>query len=339
VILVAGFFVLTSTGSVTLPAVAYAAVAYGCYRFLRAMLLMRAGPSPSIHAAQTAANLLREPATALRFGRWSRQERHEQHKPLHAANEPAAPATGSAAETPAVAAAPISAPKRRSSSWNNAKAEQATPAMLVKSRPQIMTELTGSLLAASIIAILLSAGMAMLMRGNTGPEQFTWLVIVSIAGSWAVLIPSKLWEGTQGEPLLRRLVMLVAGLLVGWLAYQLDLYIRVDLPWDPHLRVPAVVDGYSYTLNSVYGFPLQKCYLMYFGLLFGVMRWWRQANPLRKTRLSLWSTVVCMFVGWVLGAICPFPQPWGVMVAATMAISVQLATPWIDTRRIAQETA
>ena len=70
-------------------------------------------------------------------------------------------------------------------------------------------------------------------------------------------------------------------------------------------------------------------FLAYFGFLFVLLRWWRQADPVRSARLSLWATACTVLVAWVLNLFWPFPQPWGIMVAATMSIAVQLASPWV----------
>ena len=76
------------------------------------------------------------------------------------------------------------------------------------------------------------------------------------------------------------------------------------------------------------GSPLLYAYLAYFGALFAGMRWWKQADPLRRTRLSVWSTGVVVFAAWLIHLIWPFPQPWGLMVAAIISISVQLVSPF-----------
>jgi hypothetical protein len=60
------------------------------------------------------------------------------------------------------------------------------------------------------------------------------------------------------------------------------------------------------------------------------MRWWHQADPLRDRRFSLWSTVAVTLVALVWQIFWPFPQPWGLMVPATMSIALQLASPWVN---------
>jgi hypothetical protein len=73
--------------------------------------------------------------------------------------------------------------------------------------------------------------------------------------------------------------------------------------------------------------------MAYFAFLLMILRWWRQADPLRPARLSLWPVIVTAGWAWCLQIFWPFPQPWGVMIAGTMSVAVQLASPWHDTRR------
>ncbi|NIL96797.1 MAG: hypothetical protein GTO62_06565 [Planctomycetales bacterium] len=76
-------------------------------------------------------------------------------------------------------------------------------------------------------------------------------------------------------------------------------------------------------------------YLSYFGFLFLLVRWWRLSHPNRSARLSLWSTAVAVTWAGALYLLWPFPanwaafpQPWGFMFAATVAVAVQLSSPW-----------
>ncbi len=79
---------------------------------------------------------------------------------------------------------------------------------------------------------------------------------------------------------------------------------------------------------DVKGAPLLQAYLAYFGALFVLVRWWKQADPLRSTRLSLWTTGLCVLAAGVVDAVWTFPQPWGLMVAAIISVSVQLVSPF-----------
>ena len=77
---------------------------------------------------------------------------------------------------------------------------------------------------------------------------------------------------------------------------------------------------------------MAKYYLAAFGSLFLVIRWWRQADPVRSTRLSLWSLFVCVFLSGVIANVWGFPQPWLLMIAASISVAVQLASTWIHPR-------
>ena len=70
-----------------------------------------------------------------------------------------------------------------------------------------------------------------------------------------------------------------------------------------------------------------------FGTLFVVLRWWRQADPLRPVRLRIWSVIVTGLVAWVVAGLWHFPQPWLVLAAVTMSVAVQLAAPWSSLHR------
>ena len=84
--------------------------------------------------------------------------------------------------------------------------------------------------------------------------------------------------------------------------------------------------------------PLLYAYLAYFGSLFFFVGWWKQSDPLRRTRLSIWNTVVSVFVAWAITCVWPFPQPWGLMVAAIMSTSVQLVSPFVpQPERVARQ--
>ena len=309
-LLLGGIFIVLQAWAVTVPAIVCGTIVYGSYRIVRAILLTRAGPT--IAAAAPRNNAAPPPPAA--------SAPHVEPPVLTVA------ANGGTSPFRAVADA---GPHRRRIAWK--EREQSVPALLLKNRRERFSELLGSMLLGAGVAVAVSVVMSLILKDGMAPEQFAWLSIVSTAGSWAILIPAKFWEGTQGEPILRRFVLLLSGLALGVVAYGLDQALLVDLPWAVNMRLPNV-DRYP-TLFSETGAPWLNGYLAYFGFLFPLLRWWKSADPVRSTRLSLWSVMVPVFWAWLLGAFWPFPQPWGVMVAATVAISVQLASPWANTRR------
>jgi hypothetical protein len=208
--------------------------------------------------------------------------------------------------------------------------DKPAPALVLKPPRERVADLLGSLLGSALVAAIAS-GVATLLEGywanvQIQPEQFFWLWLVGIIGSWAVLLPSKLWEGRRGDPILRRFVMMVIGMGVGLAACGIDDTLMVKLR---PARAFAAMPGY----NAPPGFfdfagqPLLMVYVACFGTLFLVMRWWRQADPLRRKRLKLSTLFVTVVVAMIVAQAWQFPQPWLPMAAATISVAVQVAGP------------
>jgi hypothetical protein len=197
-----------------------------------------------------------------------------------------------------------------------------------------VAELTGSMLLAAFmsavlcLAFLLIQGTA-LDGSNTGWATFAWLTAVSTIGSWMLLTLAKFWEAGSGDHFRRRLVMLAAGIALGTVACGLGYLLLLDLPGQHGWTVPAFSGGaWLFGMYGAHSAPL-AAYQLFFAGLFAVLRWWRPLDPLRKARLSIGSTVVCLLWAWVMHSLCDFPQPWGFFVAATISVAVQLAAPWV----------
>jgi serine/threonine protein kinase len=225
--------------------------------------------------------------------------------------------------------------------WHQpAPAPRPDPRALLRARPTRVKvrELLGSMLAAALVAATMCLMMTILAayRGRAPQAtQIAWLVSVSIVASWAVLIPCKAWEGRRGEAALRRFVLLLSGLAVGLFASGVHAFLTFQLP-DPTAFLPPdpeLTTTARYQLPQTFyldGSPRTIAYVACFATLFFLLRWWQQADPLRAARMSFASTVVCAVMAGVVAAVWHFPQPWLVMVAAVMSVSIQLASPRVE---------
>jgi hypothetical protein len=200
-----------------------------------------------------------------------------------------------------------------------------------------LTELIGSMLLAVLVSAVLC--IVMMVVGSQGlgksfygwAPTYVWMLLTSVIGSWIVLIHGKLFEGSDGDLVLRRFCMLVGGMALGAIASLLWQVIFVDTSIEPtyllQRRALTEMPGLLYRDN---GTPEMLAAVGYFGGLLLLLRWWRQADPLRGTRLSMLTTVGCVVAAvlmhWVL------PHPRGFLVAATMSIAVQISAPWISHR-------
>ena len=207
----------------------------------------------------------------------------------------------------------------------------------VKTLREKIQELSGSMLASAAVAAVMGVLLGVLRGKAAAPEQFAWLVLVGTVGAWAVMLPSKFWERGDGEPVLRRCLLLLLGLGVGAFAFACKSWLLVDLPYDwhgAHINSRFYQHGLSnLEFTDQYGAPTMMGHVAFFGFLLVALRWWRQTDPSRPHRLSLWSTSVSVFAAWLLCYFWPFPQPWNLMIAATISVAVQLASPWHGSRK------
>lgn len=221
------------------------------------------------------------------------------------------------------------------------RSEKATWTLPLQSTRERFTELTGSMLAGAAVAAAISLVLLM-MTDNLRPDLFAWLAIVSTVGTWGVLISAKSWEGTRVEVLPRRFVLLVVGLALGAVAYGVHTALLVDLPYSTNIDAVSQTNGtwaetstartIRDSLFDEHGAPKLTAYLAYFGLLFPVLRWWELADPLRRSRVKLWSAFGCGLWAFVLSLFWQFPSGAGMAVAFTIACSVQLVSPWVNRR-------
>ena len=247
----------------------------------------------------------------------------------------AAHATPPPVETASRPAPPPAPPRPRSSPY-----EQTVRSLVMKPARERLVELLGSLLIGALAVIVACVAMVLLYSFHRQPApeeemqwwaQCGWLVLAGIAGTWTVLIATKFWEGVKGESMPRRFVSMIVGLLLGIVAFVAAQLLLVQFTQHPSFPKAA-----TYALpRSFYGAgnqPLVMAFLACFGTLFFLVRWWLQTDPLRPTRVSLWAVACTIVAAGIVAEAWHFPQPWLPMVAGTISVAVQLASPWIAHR-------
>ena len=211
--------------------------------------------------------------------------------------------------------------------------------LLERSWRERFTEFTGALLVAAFSCIVLNL-FAVAARSNSQSEvvspmddlvwsHFAWLTVLGLFASGVVLLVGKFWEHRQTDGAVGRIVMVFAGLLVGIFGWTLadyfciglgaDLFATDSVPWTSPLQIKGV--------------PRVVAWLAFFVGMFGVLRWWHQADPLRRTRLSFWTSGVCFVWAVVLSHMLGQPVARYCVVVVIVSISIQLAAPWISFRQ------
>jgi hypothetical protein len=198
-----------------------------------------------------------------------------------------------------------------------------------------MAELVGSMVVSGLVSLLVALVMILVRGAWTGgggpiePNQYAWLALSAIVGCWGVLIPAKLWQGGAEDATLRRFTMLSIGLAVGAAIYAIHSALLVSLPYE---MWPFREWRFSHSWHgfySDYGAPTIYAFLAYFGIVFFIPRWWRLADPLRRSRLAIWATAFDIGAAGIANLVLPFPQPWGFLLVATVSIAVQMSSTWI----------
>jgi hypothetical protein len=152
-----------------------------------------------------------------------------------------------------------------------------------------------------------------------------WMGATSLLGTWLVLIQGKLLDPHEGDPVLRRFMMLFTGMVIGAFAYGFSTH---WLLFDPEYLLPTKPLLGNSALLYDRGFPGLLASVVYFGVLLGGMQWWKLTDPLRESRLSMLSTLGCVFTAILIH--CIFPYPRGFLIAAIMAMAIQISAPWLS---------
>ncbi|TWU57929.1 serine/threonine-protein kinase [Rubripirellula reticaptiva] len=199
-----------------------------------------------------------------------------------------------------------------------------------------VAELNTSWIAAilTVIGLSVTAGVVGLHSGpvtamNIAP--YGWMAMVVMMSSMGILGMGKLWEREDGEGLPRRLVLAGIGLGVGTVAFAMQEFLK--LPVDHGLLRDIDASALPQALYTPDGVPMASAMMAHFALLFAALRWWKPVDPLRRTRLSPWAVAVAVVVEWGVHQVLPIPQPTGMLIAGGIAITVQMAAPWVSQRK------
>ncbi len=234
---------------------------------------------------------------------------------------------------PTPAAARQQPPRHRKRPFGKASLSRS----IFRERPRVdrAADLVGSLLLSTLVVAVLS--IIMLVVGSPGLDTsfygwaptYAWMLLTSLVGTWIVLIHGKVFEGSEGDPVLRRFSMLVGGIALGATATGLSTALFVEPTYLLETR-PAVTHMPE-ILYRVDGSPRMLAAMGYFGGIMLLLRWWRMADPLRTTRLSIVATVGCVLTAVLMHLVLPYPR--GFLIAATMAMAIQISAPWLSRRK------
>ncbi|MFK7737058.1 MAG: serine/threonine-protein kinase [Pirellulaceae bacterium] len=202
-------------------------------------------------------------------------------------------------------------------------------------RRSVWSEVTGSWMCSAAVITVFSALAVVFMVGSGSSMQplligMIWAALVALTTAWTAIAFGKRWQKEEGDWAIRSFVQLTSGFAIGAVAYFLADFMM--LPWDSITK-----ENFSdVPVNRWQGFfdsneaPLLPAYLAYFPLVMGLIHWWKQVDPLRRSRFSFWSVIWSVIAASLVHLVIPFPQPWGALIAAGASIAIQLSSPWIN---------
>jgi hypothetical protein len=207
------------------------------------------------------------------------------------------------------------------------------PPPLPSSRVKLAELATSMLCAAPVTAlasplILLSYG-ALTPALPADPTQLAFLFVLTLLGTWSVLVPTKFWEGKPVDTRSKRLVMLALGLILGLVGVVLGSWLRLgSTPLFERHGLQNELAAWSEPLGTRQN-VVSLAFAGFFGLALALNGWWKLTSRDRPARFRflplILAAVISGAIGWILGA--P-PQPWGLMVITLIAIVAQIVSPW-----------
>lgn len=189
------------------------------------------------------------------------------------------------------------------------------PPALPSGRVRI-AELAGSMLgAAPLLALLAVPTTAILgIDPSSNPQQAAYLYAMSLVGTWLSLILGKAFEARKPDMTMRRLVALLAGLVLGAIGIALAQGLQLGF-------------GES---HQFFQHP-RNLEVAYFGGLYGLTAgWWSVLRRDRDSRLRFWPILATALLSTLLLPVWPFDRPDGIAIAALIATTVQLVSPWSE---------
>ena len=197
-----------------------------------------------------------------------------------------------------------------------ALAVSVLPAHAVSLRGQV-GELSGSMALAAVLALLATVLWGAVLH-DANLHLLGSLFFTTVALSWAVLVPAKLWTLRPGDGWGRRLAMMGLGTLIGLGTMWLNGWTPAwpDLPVDGPIRSPGEL-----VRRASRGLTVSAGYVAYFGLALGAMRWWRLADRRRRHWFSLFPVLASGFWALVLSFVWPWMEQPSIFGAAALVMA------------------
>lgn len=220
---------------------------------------------------------------------------------------------------PAPKTPPAVVPMATAAHLESAPAEPllAVPAMSFRDQ---VGELTGAMAKSALFAGITTTLWAALRLTDNTWGDIGMLFFLTLGICWAILIPTKFWNSLKEDEWKRRLILTGCGALIGILALWLE-------GWTPSLG--DFVDGQALQGKNAVTLATGAGFISYFGLTFGLLRWWKTTNRRRSSWFSFFPVIATGFWALVLLILYPNPEkPYGAAALVMSSMILQWVSPW-----------
>jgi hypothetical protein len=197
-------------------------------------------------------------------------------------------------------------------------------------------------LSAPIIAAL-TAGIALVApslldpAGGLAPGAMAMFASTALVATWLVTFAVKATESPRNpeedqDTGLRRLALVAAGVLAGVAAWGIGEFLYAPLAGvfagqDMDGLVSTIGERPLLAERGSVTSPTLLGYIVFFAGLFGLRSWWKLGDLSRDRRFSAGSVLLTVLIGLLWSGVVSFPQTWGVLWAAIVSATVQIASP------------
>ena len=205
----------------------------------------------------------------------------------------------------------------------------ATPPPPLPSSRMRVAEAATSMLVAFPLCVLFGLPMSALFGAGPGsaPELSALLGASALLGVWAVLVPSKLWEGRRVDTITRRCTFGAVGVAVGAIVVTAIDWVHAG----PAFGFDRIMSGSVGFWGDVTGLESNQVaapgMLADSALIFAFGPWASLAARDRYRRLRVWPVAWSALIGLVACSLVPAPVSWSVAVPTLMAVVLQLVSP------------
>ena len=214
------------------------------------------------------------------------------------------------------------------------RAAMASPLVPIRSKPEQLHTLTTSAFFAPLSVAALTGAIGcvrpdLLRVHEHDLSQITVFVTVATLSTWMISLLSTISEGPGWDQWTRRGLFGAGGLVTGAAAYAVwqALFAPGHILFSTFGQEKMFTHLGSHDLLTDTGLPTLTGFLCFFGVFFALINWTKQTDPLRSSRLGLWSLLAAVVVAGVTSQVFAFPAGMAVLWAGVISASVQLTSP------------